>query len=185
MDESGSMGTHLADVQDGFAKITGSLNAASTSYDLAFLGYVDFTFVLRAGLAVATRKGKNEAELAQFKQAFVPSLEKMKNGGSLEYTATAIDKMLTEIEKVYGTNIPTGEKRKIIVLTDEKGDPGSDGLTIPKVAAKAARLGVEVEVVMVFESFLGKLKRMQVEHYKNSQGLLDLLPTLRPTTDLF
>ena len=112
-------------------------------------------------------------------------LEKMKNGGSLEYTATAIDKMLTEIEKVYGTNIPTGEKRKIIVLTDEKGDPGSDGLTIPKVAAKAARLGVEVEVVMVFESFLGKLKRMQVEHYKNSPGLLDLLPTLRPTTDLF
>ncbi len=148
-DESGSMGTHLEDVQSGFAKITSSLNAASTTYDLAFMGYVDDNFNLRAGLAVATRKGNNAVELDQLKKAFVPSLEAMKSGGGIEYTATAIDKMLTEIGKVYGKNIPEGEKRKIIVLTDEKGDLGKDGLTIDKVAAKAAQLGVEVEVVML------------------------------------
>lgn len=162
MDESGSMGTHLQDVSDHFNQIVTTLTAASKTYDLGFMGYVDQDYILRTGLAVATRQGNNETEQSQLKKAFVPSLDKMKNGGGfIEYTATAIDKMLSEIEKVYGKNIPVGEKRKIIVLTDEDGDFGDDGLTIAKVAAKAAQLGVEVEVVMLYDDLESMFGRMQ------------------------
>lgn len=154
VDHSGSMLDDVARIQREFASIKGEVQAAAQRGNLCLISFSETT-VVRWPL---DRRRSLDQDVQGMKNGLAATTRTM--GGGYEYIAEAVNTALGQF-----TGGPRGVTRKIVVVTDERGDIREGGLTMAQVRQKAAALGVTVSVVMIdnsadFHNLLGVSMRL-------------------------